>query len=117
MLYTSMWSHGYLPEEFIKSFIVLLIKNKTGDTSDKGNYTPVAIVSACSKLFECVLLALVEVYLCTSDNQFGFKSKHSSDLCIYTLKSIIQHYKDHNSPVYSCFLDTSKVNHWVMFKK
>ena len=47
MLYTSMLSHGYLPEEFMKSFIVPLIKNKTGDTSDKGNYRPVAIVSAC----------------------------------------------------------------------
>ena len=121
MLYTSMLSHGYLPEEFMKSFIVPLIKNKTGDTSDKGNYRPVAIVSACSKIFECVLLGLIEVYLCTSDNQFGFKSKHSTDLCIYTLKSIIQYYKDHNSPVYSCFLDASKafdrVNHWVMFKK
>ena len=35
----------------MKLFIVLLIKNKTGDTSDKGNYRPVAIVSACSKLF------------------------------------------------------------------
>ena len=121
MLYTSMLSHGYLPEEFMKSFIVPLIKNKTGDTSDKGNYRPVAIVSACSKIFECVLLGLIEVYLCTSDNQFGFKSKHSTDLCIYTLKSIIQYYKGHNSPVYSCFLDASKafdrVNHWVMFKK
>ena len=35
-----------------------------GDTSDKGNYRPVAIVSACSTLFECVLLGLIiEVYL------------------------------------------------------
>ena len=105
----------------MKSFIVPLIKNKTGDTSDKGNYRPVAIVSACSKIFECVLLGLIEVYLCTSDNQFGFKSKHSTDLCIYTLNSIIQYYKDHSSPVYSCFLDASKafdrVNHWMMFKK
>ena len=40
--------------------------------------------SACSKRFRCVLLGLIEVYLCTSDNQFGFKSKHSSDLCVYT---------------------------------
>ena len=41
-----------------------------------------------------------------------------SILLTYTLKSIIQYYKDHNSPVYSCFLDASKafdrVNHWVM---
>ena len=67
----------------MKSFIVPLIKTKTGDTSDKGNYRPVAIVSACSKMFECVLLGLIEVYLCTSDNQFGFNSKHSTDLYIY----------------------------------
>ena len=47
----------------MKSFIVHLIKNKNGDTSDKGNYRPVAIVSACSKMFECVLLDLIEIYL------------------------------------------------------
>ena len=94
----------------MKSFILALIKNR-----------PAAIVSACSKLFECALLGLVEIYLSTSDKQFGFKSKHSTDLCIYTLKSIIQYYKDYNSPVYSCFLDASKafdrVNHCVMLKK
>ena len=71
----------------MKSFIVPLIKNKTGDTSDKGNYSPVAIVSACSKLFECVLLGLIEVYLCTSDNQFGFK--HSTDLYTKEYNSVL----------------------------
>ena len=55
-------SYGYLPEAFMKSFIVPLIKNKTGYTSDKGNYTPVAIASACSKVIECVLLGLIEVH-------------------------------------------------------
>ena len=81
MLYTSMLSHEYLPEEFMKSFILPLIKNKTGYTSDKGNYRHVAIVLACSTMFECVLIGLIEVYLGTSDNQFGFKIKHSTDLC------------------------------------
>ena len=51
MLYSSMLSHGYLPEEFIKSFIVPLIKNKTGDTSDKGNYRPVAILYRLAQNF------------------------------------------------------------------
>ena len=49
----------------------------------------------------------VDVYLFTSDNQFGFKQKHSTDLCIYTVKSIIQYYNCHSSPVYTCFLDAS----------
>ena len=42
----------------MKSFIIVpLIKNRTGDTSDKGNYRPVAIVSACTKLLNVYCLA------------------------------------------------------------
>ena len=32
--------------------IVPIIKNKTGDTSDKNNYRPIALGTACSK--KCV---------------------------------------------------------------
>ena len=64
---------------------------------------------------------LIESHLITKDNQFGFKKKHSTDLCIFTVKSVIKYYNLYNSPVYSCFLDASKaydrVNHWELFKK
>ena len=64
---------------------------------------------------------LIESHLLTKDNQFGFKKKHSTDLCIFTVKSVIKYYNLYNSPVYSCFLDASKaydrVNHWALFKK
>ena len=63
----------------------------------------------------------MDVYLFTSDNQFGFERKHSTDLCIYTVKSIIRYYSYYNNPVYTCFLNASKAfdryNHWTMFKK
>ena len=63
----------------------------------------------------------MDAHLVTSDNQFGFKQKHSTDLCISTVKSILHYYNYCNSPVYTCFLDASKafdrVNHWTMFKK
>ena len=83
-------------------------------------------------------VAHVCIYVCCSDSAgvcgnvcgvsgvvngcgFHFKQKHSTDLCIYTVKSIVQYYNYYNSPVYSCFLDASKafdrVNHWTMFKK
>ena len=121
LLFTSMLSHGHIPADFMKSTIVPIIKNKTGDSSDTGNYRPVAIVTACSKLFEFILLQLMDDHLTTSDNQFGFKSKHSTDLCIFTLKNVIDYYKNQNSPVFTCFLDASKafdrVNHWTLFKK
>ena len=57
----------------------------------------------------------VETQLITSDNRFGFKRKHGTDLCIFTVKSVIKYDNLLNSPVYTCFLDASKaygrVNH------
>ena len=60
-------------------------------------------------------------FLITSDNQFGFKSKHSTDACIYVLKEALDYYNAQNSSVFMCFLDASKafdrVNHYVLFSK
>lgn len=31
-------------------------------------------------------------YLTTTDNQFGFKRNHGTDLCIYSLKEVVSTY-------------------------
>ena len=73
LLFNSFMYHGYLPAEFMKTAIVPIIKCKTGNSSDKYNYRPIALVTACSKIFELCLLEIIEVYLDTYDHQFGFK--------------------------------------------
>ena len=73
LLFNCFISHGYLPRDFMKTAIVPIIKNKTGDSSDKSNYRPIALVTACSKIFEICLLEMLEEYLQTHDHQFGFK--------------------------------------------
>ena len=50
-----------------------IIKSKTGNSNDKNNYRPIALVTECSKFFELCLLEIIELYLDTHDNQFGFK--------------------------------------------
>ena len=121
ILFNCFISHGYLPSEFMKTAIVPIIKNKTGDTSDKNNYRPIALVTACSKIFELCILSIIENYICTHDHQFGFRKQHATDMCIYTVKSVIKYYTRQNSPVYTCFLDASKafdrISHWTLFKK
>ena len=76
---------------------------------------------ALSKIFELCIMRKVETQLITSDNQFGFKREHGTDLGIFTVKSVIKYYNLHNSPVYTCFLDASKaydrVNHRTLFRK
>ena len=63
---------------------------------------------ALSKIFELCIRRKVEAQLVISDKQFGFKCEHGTDLCIFTVKSVIKYYNLHNSPVYTCFLDAAK---------
>ena len=45
----SLLCHGYLPVEFMETATVPIIKSKTGNSSDKNNYKPIAL--ACSNFF------------------------------------------------------------------
>ena len=121
LLFNYFIVHRYLPSDFMKTLLVPIIKGKTGDSSDKNNYRPIALFTASSKLFEICILEILEMYLVTHDQQFCFKSKHATDMCIFIVKSIIKYYAEQNTPVYTCFLDSSKafnrVNHWTLFHK
>ena len=121
MCFTLCLAHGYLPPAMIETTIVLIVKNKSGNLSDSSNYRPIALATIISKMFESVLLLKCAEYLSTSDNQFGFKSCHSTDLCIYTLKEFIDYYKTRGTTVYVTFLDASKafdrIDHWLLFDK
>ena len=59
-------------------------------------------------MFEHIIAERLEVYLWTNDNQFGFKSGHSTDLCIYALTEFIEYFKSRSTSIYVAFLDTSK---------
>jgi hypothetical protein len=121
LLFTSFLLHGHLPNDFMRTIVVPLITSKTGNLSDKNNYRPIALVTISSKIIELVFLNHIESYIETGDNQFGFKRKHGTDLCIYSLKNVINYYRHHQSPVFTCFLDASRafdrVNFWSLFTK
>ena len=60
LLFNPFILHGYLPVDYMKTAIVPIIKNKTGDTSDKNNYRPIALVTAASKLL-VVKICILEI--------------------------------------------------------
>ena len=64
---------------------------------------------------------MTKEFLVSVDNQFGLKSSHNTDMCLFLLKQTIAHYNHNDSPVFVAFVDASKafdkVNHSVLFKK
>ena len=73
------------------------------------NYRSITIATIItSKVLESVLLLKCEEFLYSSDNQFGFKSRHSTEFCIYTLQEYIEFYNRRNTTVFVTFLDASK---------
>ena len=59
--------------------------------------------------------------LATTDNQFGFKPLHGTDMCIFLLKQTVSYYVSKDTAVFSAFLDASKAfdrtNHNLLFAK
>ena len=121
MCFTGFFVHGFLPTSLLTVVLVPIIKNKAGNVNSIDNYRPVALSSIVSKILESIILNRIEFYLLTNANQFGFKKNHGTDMCIYTLKEIINIYTSLKSCVFTCFLDASKafdrVNHALLFEK
>jgi len=41
MIFSAMFSHGYLPPKLMERIVIPIIKNKRGLLMDKDNYRPV----------------------------------------------------------------------------
>ena len=100
--------HGKIPQECMQTVIVPICKNKNGNISDAGKYRPVTLATIIFKLFEHYILSCISPLLATTDNQFGFKPKHGTDMCLFLLKQTVFYYVSKDDPVFSAFLDASK---------
>ena len=120
-IFNSFISHCFLPKSIMNVLVVPLLKSKLKDPSDSSNYRPIAIATSASKIFENLMFNRINKFLHTSDNQFGFKPKHSTELCIFALKEIINYYRNLNTPVYLCFIDIKsafdRISYWKLFVK
>lgn len=121
LCFTAMLMHGAFPSSMLSVLLVPVVKDKTGKISSIDNYRPIALSSVISKVLESILLNRFQRHLNISAEQFGFKSKHGTDMCIYALKEAVTKYRKQNSTMHLCFLDASKafdrINHGKLLKK
>ncbi|KAG0728202.1 hypothetical protein GWK47_032976 [Chionoecetes opilio] len=82
--------HQYIPSQVLAVLIVPLLKSKVKDPGNSGNYRPIAIATALSKVPEKVVLHRLEAYLYTLDNQFSYKKGLGTEIFAY-LGHVISH--------------------------
>ena len=85
-----------------------IIKDKNKRVNDKNNYRPICLSNICSKIIELVIFNRICTFLQSSPNQFGFKPKHGTELCVFAFKELLRFYQKHGSAMHVAFLDASK---------
>ena len=89
-------------------FITIHVK---GDTSDPGNFLPIELTSAVSKLFHKVIAYRLEQYIISNDIldtslQKGFlRGVNGCMEHIFAIQSILTNAKDHSLPLSMSFID------------
>jgi hypothetical protein len=119
--FSGLVCHGILPDSLMSVILVPVIKDKAGKVGSIDNYRPIALASIISKVLESLILDKISDCISTTDNQFGFKPKHSTDQCIYALKEVVEAYRSQGSTMLLGFIDASKafdrINHFKLFNK
>ena len=121
LMFNSMIQHGYVPEAFMDTLILSNVKYTKEDLGDSDNYRPITLTSVISKVFELVILERCRSIMATSPHQFGFKTKHGTELSIFALKQVVEYYITNSSNAYMCYVDLSKafdrIEHVILFRK
>ena len=124
LLFNYSFSTGMVPDQFKVARVVPLRKKK-GSSCLVPNYRPISIRSLFNKLIENILYNIINRNLgrfsILYNNQFGFRSKHSSSHALPLFTDNIQRSIDNGT--YSCgiFLDLRKafdtVDHKILLIK
>ena len=113
-------SHGSLPGNFLYSTIIPIPKGRNANVCNSSNYRGNTLSSIFSKLFDNLVLSKFSDKRHTSDLQFGFKTRSSTNSCTFVLKESLAYYVSHDSAVYCTFLDATKafdrINYCKLFR-
>ena len=114
-LFQAMYTHGYLPDALLRATIISIPKDYHKSLADDSNYRGIALCSSLSKLLDVIMLMRNGNAVITSDCQFAFKKRHSTSMCTYVLKEVVNSFLLSGSPVYACFLDATKAFDRIRF--
>ena len=123
LLVNQSLSQGRFPTTMKLAEVVPLFKSKSRDM--ETNYRPISLLTTMSKVLEKVVYVRVYNFLTKteqiSENQYGFRVKHSCKHAVGQLIGTILKNLENNKSTISVLLDLSKafdtIEHRIMLKK
>ncbi|KAK3563140.1 hypothetical protein QTP86_016380, partial [Hemibagrus guttatus] len=95
-----------MPEEW-RSVLVPIFKNK-GDVQSCSNYRGIKLMSHTMKLWERVLEARLRKVVEICEQQYGFMPRKSTTDAIFTLRILMEKYRDGQRELHCVFVDLEK---------
>ena len=117
------FSEGIFPEHMKTAKVIPLFKS--GEKSYFTNYRPASLLPQFSKVLEKLFCSrftkFIERNEILSDNQYGFRSKHSTSLALIDLVEELTNSIDNKSIAIGIFIDLKKafdtIDHDLLLKK
>ena len=110
IIINQMIETGVYPEKFKISKITPIYKKN--ERTNIANYRPISLLPTLSKIFERVIHTQLYTYFdenkLLSEQQYGFREKHSTELAALKLVDYINHEMDIGNTPEAIFIDLSK---------
>ena len=116
-IFNLLLTHGISNVKLNKSMLVPIPKNNRKSLVNSSNYRAIALSSIIGKLFEYIILDIIQSNIYLNPNQFGYRSNVSTSHCSFVINNTIQYFRNNNSNVYCLFLDATKAFDMVKHDK
>ena len=105
---TAILCHGCAPGDMLVSTVIPIPKGSNINCTESANYRGICLSSIVGKVFDLIVLKRYTDCLITSDLQFGFKAKRSTNMCSLVLKECLSYCTSNRNTVYCTMLDATK---------
>ena len=116
-------STGIFPDKIKIAKVVPIYKK--GENTQLCNYRPISLLPAISKVIEKIMYSQLDNFFKAQkhlyDNQYGFRTEHSTEFAALELADRVITCKDHNETPINIYLDLSKafdtLDHEILMAK
>ena len=115
--YNQCLDSATVPDSWMLSEVVMIVKNHAKDTRLMSNYRPISLTNISYKIFASMIQTRLEYYLDARirPTQFGFRKNHSTSQPIHVLRRLVEVFERQTSSFHALFLDWEKAFDSVTF--